>query len=79
VRRELQKRFLDLETRVREFVQDWRSFEHESQRLALLQDHVVSSLGEEADGRKAARLEVQRLINVLQDLDHQLDFPDAGS
>ncbi|CAE7028342.1 TMPRSS13 [Symbiodinium natans] len=71
VRRELQKRFLELETRVREFVQDWRAYEHDGQRLTLLQERVASGLREESEGRRAVRSEVQKLIEVLQDLDQQ--------
>jgi len=77
VRRELQKRFLELETRVREFVQDWRAFEHDGQRLTLLQERVTTGLHEESEGRRAVRSEVQKLIGILQDLDQQLDFPEA--
>ncbi|CAE7528049.1 unnamed protein product [Symbiodinium sp. CCMP2592] len=71
VRRELQKRFLELETRVREFVQDWRAFEHDGQRLTLLQERVTAGLHEESEGRRAVRSEVQKLIGILQDLDQQ--------
>ncbi|CAJ1366189.1 unnamed protein product [Effrenium voratum] len=78
VRQDLQLRFVEVEKRVRDFIQEWRCLEQEEQRLAVLQEHVDEGLRSEADGRQRVRAEVQILVESLRELDHQLDQPEAS-
>eukprot|EP00931_Biecheleriopsis_adriatica_P056272 TRINITY_DN33342_c0_g1_i1.p1 TRINITY_DN33342_c0_g1~~TRINITY_DN33342_c0_g1_i1.p1 ORF type:complete len:1172 (+),score=270.83 TRINITY_DN33342_c0_g1_i1:89-3604(+) len=79
VRQMLQKLFLELEGRCREHLQDWRGVVQEEQRLCLLQERVNERLREEFHGRQALRSEVNRLVQLLTELDRQLDVPGALS
>eukprot|EP00930_Biecheleria_cincta_P034018 TRINITY_DN23547_c0_g1_i1.p1 TRINITY_DN23547_c0_g1~~TRINITY_DN23547_c0_g1_i1.p1 ORF type:complete len:1180 (-),score=245.15 TRINITY_DN23547_c0_g1_i1:160-3699(-) len=75
LRHEFQKEFGELEKRFRDCLQDWRNFESEQQRLALLQERASIRLVEEAEGRHTLLVEVHRLIGSLQQLSQQLAAP----
>jgi len=79
VRSELESKVKELETKTRTYLQEWRSVELEEHRLALLQARVSTRLQEEAAGRTGLRMEAQRLIAQLHDLDRQLNVAAAAS
>lgn len=79
VRSELEGRVKELEKKTRSYLQEWRSVELEEHRLALLQKRVAERLEEEAKGRTGLRLEAQRLIDQLHDLDRQLNVAAAAA
>eukprot|EP00933_Yihiella_yeosuensis_P032079 TRINITY_DN25671_c1_g2_i1.p1 TRINITY_DN25671_c1_g2~~TRINITY_DN25671_c1_g2_i1.p1 ORF type:complete len:1265 (+),score=287.26 TRINITY_DN25671_c1_g2_i1:3505-7299(+) len=77
VRVELQRKFLEIENRIRDHLKEWRALEMEEQRCLLLQEQVNEKLRSEAAGREALRGEVHVLMANLQELDQQLVLGDG--
>lgn len=75
VRSLLEAQVREVDARLREHLQDWKTIEVEEQRLALLLAAVVKALREEAELRTALRQEVRRFAGQLMELDRVLDVP----
>merc|ERR1712136_221599 len=75
VRSLLEAQVREVDARLREHLQDWKTIEVEEQRLALLLAAVVKALREEAELRTALRQEVRRFAGQLMELDRILDVP----
>jgi len=80
-RRELEKQCVDLEGRARTYLEGWLAIELDERRVSLFREQACEQLRAEEDGRAKLRLEAQRLIDDLQELNRQLDVtarPDRG-
>eukprot|EP00928_Gymnodinium_smaydae_P078356 TRINITY_DN6222_c1_g3_i3.p1 TRINITY_DN6222_c1_g3~~TRINITY_DN6222_c1_g3_i3.p1 ORF type:complete len:444 (+),score=136.92 TRINITY_DN6222_c1_g3_i3:1613-2944(+) len=71
-RLDLLARTRDLESRMRTFVEEWRTVSLDEHRVAIMRARVTACLASEADGRASLREELRRLLEDLQRLDQQL-------